>query len=178
MSKRRPKAPPPPTELAQTSAPVVALRRDNGQPGAPFVATPAGLEMMRDAAAKGASLAWIAAHVLRVNRETLRELRKRSPEVDEALAAGKAADRATIQNVIRDAAIAGNVIAAMFYLKTVHGFREGVEVDGAGASINVTVLMPKQAQSAEEYRRRVLDADAVTVPPATTLLEGGDDDAA
>lgn len=55
---------------------------------------------------------------------TLREIEKRQPEVSEAYKKGRAKQAARVGTNLVSMAMAGNITAAIFYLKTQAGWRE------------------------------------------------------
>lgn len=148
-----------------------ALVRDGSHPGAPYVAPPQAVEAIRRWASAGKSIAWIA-QALKINHETLTEIRKRQPEVDAAIIAGKAIHEDELAGVLHDAAVtSGNIIAAMFLLKARYGWREGDVRDGAGANVNVVITMPG-AMTPDQYIANLPKVDAVGGDAPTALPEG------
>jgi hypothetical protein len=84
---RPPKQPPP---ARMEPLPLTVTGRDISAPGAPIYITDEGVEYVERLAAVGASDTAIAG-ALRIDRQTFRHCRRRQPEVDEALAKGRAA---------------------------------------------------------------------------------------
>tara|TARA_R110000744_G_scaffold297462_1_gene407224 strand:- start:258 stop:641 length:384 start_codon:yes stop_codon:yes gene_type:complete len=70
---------------------------------------------------------------------TLREVEKRQPEVSEAYKRGRAKQAAKMGGNLVNMALAGNVTAAIFYLKTQAGWKEQEAESKEIPQINITV---------------------------------------
>lgn len=132
----------------------------------------AGLATIEQMAADGAALATMAKK-LRIAESTFRELRKRQPEVEEAISRGYAAMEdelvgglmARFRKGILDAKDKGAVTTAIFLLKTRRGY-EGTKVP-THITINQdnrtqTIALPS-AQDMDTYMRRIADGSPVSV---------------
>lgn len=132
----------------------------------------AGLSTIEQMAADGRSLATIAKQ-LRVAESTFREIRKRQPEVEEAINRGYAAMEdelvdglmARFRKGILDPKDKGAVTTAIFLLKTRRGY-EGTKVP-THITINQdnrrqTIALPS-AMDMEEYMKRVANGASVPV---------------
>lgn len=67
-----------------------------------------------------------------ISYETFLIVRKRQPELDKAYKMGKAKMIDDVANSLAQAALNGNVVAAMFFLKTQAGWREKDRPDDLG----------------------------------------------
>lgn len=157
------------TAPAQPPVPVIAVIRRDDMDGAPKWITPAGLELIEQWAANGATLKGIAAK-LRMDRGTLVECRKRQPEIDERLAIGGGVHETELVDILTEKARGGETVAALFLLKARHGWREGDARDGgAGGQVNVQIILP-DSLSPEQYNARL---PTVTAQP---VIGRGDDE--
>lgn len=126
-----------------------------------------GLVLLEEMAAKGMSQTSMA-KTLRMHRNTLTEIKKRQPEVDEAIERGYS----QMEDVLVDRLFAtalgeskAAVTAAIFLLKTRRGY-EGTKVP-THITINQdnrsqTIALPS-AQDMDTYMRRVSDGSPLTV---------------
>lgn len=160
----------PPVTIAKTQ--VLAITRDGSRQGTPKMITPEGMELVRRWASEGASYQWIASQ-LGVDRSTFAEIRKRQPECEEALLAGKSMDEHAVACALRARALGpsgtgmdGDTVAMLFYLKAKHGWREGADRDG-GTQVNVQIVqLPARAATVAEYEQ------SFPPPPAPPAKEG------
>jgi hypothetical protein len=110
----------------------------------PKLPPPDAADLIRVAAAGGASLKGVAAAV-GCNVDTLHRWLDAVPELREAIDAGREQERRTLHNVLYRAATEGSgkdaLIAAMFLLKARHGYREGDQQEQANR-VNITFNMP------------------------------------
>lgn len=124
--------------------------------------TERGLGAIEAAAMAGASTSAIAA-LLGCSRTTLRELRGRQPEVDEALARGQAAEEQELVSLLRQQAREGYSPAAMFLLKTRHHYRETTPVAPPDRpTTNILVLpapLTDEEWAAMQSGRRVIEGE-------------------
>ncbi|MCA8903734.1 MAG: hypothetical protein KDA43_02600 [Hyphomonas sp.] len=79
---------------------------------------------MERLAAEGNSDTSIA-KALHIDRETFRNIRKRQPEIDEALARGRASLEDELTDILMTHAREGHVVAAIYLTKARCGWREG-----------------------------------------------------
>lgn len=100
-------------------------------------------------AATGHSLVGIA-RGLNTSNDTLRRWVDEYPELAEALARGREAERFALHNVLYRAAKRGNIVAAMFLLKARHGYREGDQADAAN-KVSITFTLPA-AMKPEDFK--------------------------
>lgn len=112
--------------------------------------TDAGLKIVRDMARLGHPVPAIAA-ALGCSRETLNQCRKRQPEMAEALDEGHAGLEHELVHSLLAAARKGNVAAAMFLLKTRHGYRETGQTDTA-PKVAVQINLPGAMDEAAYVR--------------------------
>ena len=111
-----------------------------------------GLEYVCKAAADGVPRTAIAAS-LRINRRTLREITQRQPEVAEAFAAGRAGNEAELVSLLMEQARSGNMVATMFLLKSMHGYREG-EARENDSRPTVIINLP-DSMTPEQYTKMI-----------------------
>jgi hypothetical protein len=64
-----------------------------------------------------------------IGRDTFFRLKRENPEIDRLYKKGRSKVIQGMANLIQDAARNGNVVAAMFYLKTQAGWRERTETE-------------------------------------------------
>lgn len=149
-------------------AKITALYRDPKQEGAPYMVTPEGVALIEKLASEGYSNARIASQ-LGIDRKTLTDIRKRQPEVQEAIDRGKAADEQVLTDELRRRALApgGSDAALFFYLKCKHGWREGDARDGGGGTVNVQIIQLPAAMSREQYM--------ASLPPPSEVPPGDEE---
>ena len=83
-----------------------------------------GAVVVERLAAEGNSDTSIA-KALHIDRETFRNIRKRQPEIDEALARGRASLEDELTDILMTHAREGHVVAAIYLTKARCGWREG-----------------------------------------------------
>lgn len=131
-------------------ATVSANGRKIGRPRAECPANAA--DVIREACATGASKLG-AAMALGVDLSVLNRWLDESPEMKEAFDQGREKERATLHNVLYEAATKGTgkeaLIAAMFLLKSKHGYREGDQGE-TGNRVSVTFQIPA-AQPLDQF---------------------------
>lgn len=110
-----------------------------------------GTQLVERMAAGGHSDAAIA-KALKMNRETFRFCRRRQPELEEALQRGRSAEEHTLVAKLHEAALAGNVVAAIFLLKSRHGYRD--QGNASDERPNIIINLP-DANSTDAYLRRI-----------------------
>tara|TARA_B100000678_G_scaffold275468_1_gene267411 strand:+ start:1971 stop:2444 length:474 start_codon:yes stop_codon:yes gene_type:complete len=111
---------------------------------------PPALDIVRNMARLGHPVPSIAA-ALGVSRETFNQCRKRQPEVDEAFAQGRAGLEHELASGLVKAAREGNIVAAIFALKSMFGYRDNGQTDTApkvAVQINLPAAMEAKAYSA------------------------------
>lgn len=98
-------------------------------------------ERIRALAADGFSVIGVADH-FGVGKDQLAAWMEREPALKDAFDQGREQERHALHNMLyRQAMEHGNATAAMFLLKSRHGYREGDQGDQAGR-VNVTIQMP------------------------------------
>lgn len=127
-----------------------------------------GLKLIEELAARGCSLVTIA-KALRMTPDTFRNVRRRQPEVDAAFVQGRAKLEDGLASNLVQLAYAGNVVANIFALKGMCGWRDNGE-PREGTKVNVQIINLPDAMSEEAYRR-MLD-----VTPKPQEPENGRDD--
>ncbi len=111
---------------------------------------PETVDIVRNMARLGHPVPSIAA-ALGVSRETFNQCRKRQPEVDEAFAQGRAGLEHELASGLVKAAREGNIVAAIFALKSMFGYRDNGQTDTApkvAVQINLPAAMEAKAYSA------------------------------
>jgi hypothetical protein len=143
----------PPRQLAPATiapCPLESTGRDIGAPGSPIICTPLGVDEVARLAAIGASDAAIAG-CLRMSRKTFRAIKRRQPEVAEALSRGRATLHVELQNHLLVAAREGQWGAAGLLLKLRFGG------DGSPAHSS----QGDEDDEADEEPEKKIDWDAV-----------------
>jgi hypothetical protein len=135
---------------------VAAVTR--GGPGGAATVAATGLALVERMAARGRDNATIAKS-LRMSVETFRNVRKRQPEVQDALDRGRAALSDELTDILLRHARKGNVVAAIFLAKARCGWREG---DAPEQRTNILIQLP-DASTPQEYLR-MIDARALPSP--------------
>ena len=127
-----------------------------------------GLVLLEEMAAKGMSQTSMA-KVLRMHRNTLTEIKKRQPEVEEAIERGYSQMEDVLVNRLYTTALGDGkaaVTSAIFLLKTRRGY-EGTKLP-THITINQdnrqqTIALPSP-QDMDTYLKRIADAEAVALP--------------
>jgi hypothetical protein len=120
-------------------------------------------------AADGFSVLGVA-KMLGTSADTLRRWLAEYPDLKEAFDQGREAERYALHNKLFRAALEeGNTTAAIFLLKSKHGYREGDQGETANR-VSITFQLPG-AMPLEAFTGATLDAvpDAVGGSPATPL---------
>ena len=125
-------------------------RANDGQGRSSYKVGVKGLKIVEELSSRGCSLTTIA-RALRMDAATLRLVRQRQPEVEEAYQRGLAVEHDKLTSNLRTLANGGNVVANLFLLKTRHGYREGEPLE-----VNLTVntggvLVVPGKMTVEEY---------------------------
>ncbi|MEW9570852.1 hypothetical protein ABQJ54_03755 [Rhodanobacter sp. Si-c] len=105
-------------------------------------------------AGEGATQKGIA-RSLGVSDETLTAWMDRHPELRAAMDEGREAEHKVLHNALFRAAEKGNVTAAIFLLKTRHGYREGDQT-GIANKVSVTFNVPG-AMSLDQFKGRTIE---------------------
>ncbi len=126
-----------------------ATPQGGGEPKA--IITPAGVEVVREMAGRGYGKPSLA-RKLGLGSAAFYRCLKDQPEVADAYAEGKAKEEEFLVGKLRTAADKGNIVAAIFLLKSRHGYVEGAPPDTSRT--NVIINLP-DAMSEEAYMRMV-----------------------
>ncbi|SNT30397.1 hypothetical protein SAMN06265795_12343 [Noviherbaspirillum humi] len=119
---------------------VEAGKRGRGQP--PKEPPPDAAERIRALAADGFSMRGVAAG-LGVVQDTLRKWFDHDQALKEAFELGRERERHVLHNVLYRAAVEdGNLTAAMFLLKSRHGYKEGQDPSEAGGRVTINFSLP------------------------------------
>ncbi len=117
-----------------------------------FAATPKGVAMIEQLTADGVTLRNIA-KTFGIDEVTLRAIRARQPEAEEAYHRGLAQEEEALVGNLRRAANEGNVLAAIFLLRARHQYQEKRAVD---VNVNMGgVLVVPERESVESYLERM-----------------------
>ena len=137
---------------AKTELPARLVGPGPGAVGAAkWVVTDTGIKMVEDLTARGVTLTSIA-KVLGMDTATLRLVRQRQPEVEEAYQRGLAREEEALVGNLRKSANEGNVLAGIFLLRSRHGYQEKRAVD---LNVNMGgVLVVPERESVQEYIER------------------------
>jgi len=142
--------------------------------------TPKGLAIIEELAGRGCHLTTIA-QVLGMHVATLREVRKRDPEVDEAYQRGLAREHDALVGGLRAAADEGNIVAAIYLLKSKHALYDqpsphsatNVQVNVDNSGVLVVPAKQSMAEFLEERRAAGMyqgpRVDAVERVPGQTI---------
>lgn len=124
------------------------------QAGRPAKAVPPdAAEIVKAMAADGFSVVGIAAK-LGVSDNLLRRWFDEYPALKEAFDLGREMERQALHNMLyRDAMEKGNATAAMFLLKSRHGYREGADVEQPNR-VSITFNLPG-AMTMDEFTKGV-----------------------
>lgn len=115
-------------------------------------------ESIKALAADGFSIVGIAAK-MGVDRVTFNKWLDAHPELQEAVDAGREQERHALHNMLyRDAMEKGNATAAMFLLKSRHGYREGAEVEKINR-LSITFNLPGAMSMADFQKGVTIDGD-------------------
>ena len=166
MPRRKPKAAPQ-RAAAPTRAPAPGTALVERAPDAKGVVTvtAAGLALIESTAREGGSQALIAGR-LGIALSTLKQVMSRCEDVRVAFERGKAEDEYVLTSALRASAAAGYAPAAMFLLKTQHGYRE--KDDAPTASANIQIVQLPAPMSVEQYAQSLAQRDAAAALPAPT----------
>jgi hypothetical protein len=115
-----------------------------------------GRALIESLAAEGHSNTSIA-KTLKMSSETLRQIRKRDPSVQECLDRGRASLEVELTHLLLQAAREGNVVAMIYLTKARCGWVEGQPP--ADTRPNITINLPASFSPAE-YLARLRDADS------------------
>jgi hypothetical protein len=138
--------PPPPAALTALERRIVAIERDDHTRECRL--THDGLAYAEQLARDGHSNGGIA-RALGIDRDTLTAIRRRRPEVDERLAAGRAVLEAELVHHLLTAARGGEWVAALALGKVRFGWREGHDRDGS-TTVAVQIIVPG-SQSMDDF---------------------------
>jgi hypothetical protein len=151
---------------AKTELPARLVGPGPGAVGAAkWVVTDTGIKMVEDLTARGVTLISIA-KVLGMDAATLRLVRQRQPEVEEAYQRGLAREQEALVGNLRRAADEGNIVANIFLLKTRHQYREG-EPMGVNLNFNAAgVLVVPEREDVQAYiERKRREGEVIDVTP-------------
>ena len=126
--------------------------------------TPEGIREIETLAANGVALGSIAKH-LGINRDTFIRLRKDHDEIADAVEVGRSDLETEMVGVLTESARKGNIVAAMFILKSIRGFKEGTPREVINKTeVNITI---GKALSQKEFEKIVElpPEDVVDVTP-------------
>lgn len=114
------------------------LKRAGRKPLAP---PPNAADLIRDIAADGFSIIGVAQR-LGVGKDAFNRWLDDYPELRDAFDEGRENERHALHNLLyRQAMEQGNATAAMFLLKSRHGYKEG-DQSAQGNRVNVTIALP------------------------------------
>ena len=111
-----------------------------------------GLDIIRNLAEKGVRETDIA-RALGMCFDTWLRIKNENPEAMKALTEAKQIEENKLFGILYEKAIKGDSIAAMFLLKTRHGYREGAEVTNAN-QVNVKISIPGSMKP-EDYLKEI-----------------------
>jgi hypothetical protein len=133
----------------------------------PITVTEAGLEQIRRDSAEGLAISTIADR-LGIGRRTFIEVRKRQPEVEEALESGRGLLADELTHLLLKKARQGDTVAMIWLSKARLGWHETGPREAAQVNVQVVNLPAPMGEG--EYRRTVLAV------PAQPIAGGRDDE--
>jgi hypothetical protein len=122
---------------------------------------PGDYERLRQLASNGCSHAQIG-KALGLAADTLRDRLKDDPAAARAYGEGKSLEEGALVGLLRREADGGNTGAAMFLLKTRHGYNDRGGEAGAAPGVSVTISLPGPLDPAT-YARLVQGSDSKTI---------------
>lgn len=130
--------------------------------------TKTGLAIIRKMAANGCKLETIAG-ALGCSHDALEACRRRQPEVQEALDAGRAVMHDELVDILMQQARAGQFVPAIFLLKSRFGYREGAQLEVA-VDLGGVLVVPAD-MSVEDYIARKTAAGEIDTSPPMPMRE-------
>lgn len=121
---------------------------------------PNAVEIIMQASANGCTIEEMA-KALGVGRNTFQEWTDKYPALQQAVTAGRTVEHDKLVGKLFEMAMKGNVVSALFLLKTRHGYTEGVPLVQNSVSINYNL---PAALTPEQYVKTV-EATATAIPP-------------
>lgn len=138
------------------------VNRPHKKPGFPPMQPPPNAAVRIAAlAAAGHNVVGIA-RAMNVSEGTLRRWMEESPSVADAFVQGKDAERHMLHSGLVKSAKRGNIVAAMFLLKSRHGYREGDQSDAAN-KVSITFALPGAVKPEDFFK-------VIEHEPANTAL--------
>lgn len=132
----------------------IALKRT----GRPAKRPPAdAAERIRALSAEGHSTVGIAQH-LGIGRKTLDRWRAEFPALDEAYREGVERERYDLHSMLAQKARDGNIVAAMFLLKSRHQYKEGDQSEQSGRP-SITINLPS-AMTLQQFNTAIGKGEA------------------
>jgi hypothetical protein len=113
------------------------------------------VERIATLSATGYSKIGVAAD-LGVDVKTLNRWLDENPELNDAFDAGRERERQSLHNKLYEKAMAGDTVAALFLLKSRHGYREGDQASSANRvsiQFNLPAAMPLEQFKVIEHDR-------------------------
>lgn len=165
-----------PKKVAKKVMPLVirSVTHTGGEPTTSL--TPLGIDTLRRLIAKGVTRA-NAARKLGIGHTTLGRILERDEAVRDAYTQGLAEEEEHLVGVLRRAADKGYAPAAMFLLKSRHGYVEGAQPT---TQVGVQIVLP-DSLSREDYEARIAArrqaASVSPQPPSVPLLPAPSADA-
>ncbi|MDO8878390.1 MAG: hypothetical protein Q8M24_08385 [Pseudolabrys sp.] len=130
--------------------------------------TDTGLEFIKRRASDGASQNLIAAE-MGLTKATLQKLFQRDERCRVAWEHGAALEEMELVDILKQAARKGYAVAALFLLKTRHGYTETAAPPTTAP--NITIVLP-DSYTPEQYMRVINERPKVTRPVALAPLSG------
>ena len=133
---------------------------------------PGAAKLIEKLVAEGRGVVGVA-RALNANAQTVREWLAEQPELQRAYEFGREAERQHLHSLLRAKAEKGNIIAALFLLKSRHGYTEGTE-GGASAKVNITLSLPgamKPSDYVVQVNDRRTEDQPVAIPESWPFLK-------
>ena len=143
------------TELTGPFIRKVPASRSDGLGGMPATEiTEEGYQLIEGLAARGCAMPTIAKG-LGIKPDLFRRIRNRDTRAREAVDCGKAVEHDKLVDKLNEKAMAGDITAIIFALKSRHGYRDNSPVESEGGSrVHVEISLPAP-MSPDEYQRSI-----------------------
>lgn len=126
--------------------------------------TPTGIAIIKKMAANGCKLETIAG-ALGCSHDALESCRRRQPEVQDALDAGRAVMHDELVDILMQQARAGAFVPAIFLLKSRFGYREGAQLE-VNVDLGGVLVVPAEMTVEQYLAKKAADGDLIDVTPS------------
>lgn len=112
-----------------------------------------GVDIIKDCASRGVRESEIA-RALGMSMPTWRRIREEDPKAAEAYQEAKAVELDSLVGKLYEKAMDGDSAAAMFLLKSRHGYRDHGPADGDDSRVNINLTLPTSLDP-DKYQRLI-----------------------